>query len=416
LESVNDVEQDLGSIRLPRWGRVVGPGGVVPWLVVDPAEESVEPVRRFLRDFVAQGNRRGSVRSYAYDLLRWWRWLRVIEVEWDRATSAEVRDFVLWLDQAVKLRNSARTASVATAGTVNPVTGKAYLDDRYKVRTIRHSNAVLRCFYEFWIELGEGPLVNPVRLRRVNGRRPHEHHNPLEAFRPEGRILYNPKLPKRRPRAMPDERWKELFGALGSNRDRAILALAISCAARAAELLGMGGVDLDWGEQLIRVFRKGTGAEQWLPASPDAFVWIRLYLADLGEIDLNQPLWWTLRRRDHGQGLQRQPMNYEALRGVFRRVNQVLGTNWSMHDLRHTCSLRMARDENLSLRDVQTILGHKHLSTTADVYAVEEEAVVIRRVAQHLAERDQRAAAPPPAVSHGYDASDLSVLFGGSVR
>lgn len=132
---------------------------------------------------------------------------------------------------------------------------------------------------------------------------------------------------------MPDERWTELFGALGSNRDRAILALAVSTAARAAELLGMRGVDLDWSEQLIRVCRKGTGAQQWLPASSDAFVWIRLYLADLGELELNRRLWWMLRRRDHGRGLQRQPMNYEALRAVFRRVNQVLGTNWSMHDL-----------------------------------------------------------------------------------
>lgn len=409
-------ERDLGSIRLPRWGRVVASSGAVPWLVVDGAGEPVEPVRRFLLDFVAQGNRYGSVRSYAYDLLRWWRWLRVVRVEWDRVTSTEVRDFVLWLGQAVKPRNSPRTASAATAGSVNSITGKTYLDDGYKARTVRHSNAVLRCFYEFWIELGEGPLVNPVRLRRMKGHRPGEHHNPLEPFRPEGRILYNPKLAKRRPRAMPDERWNELFAVLGSNRDRAVLALAISSAVRASELLGIRGVDLDWGEQLIRVFRKGTGAEQWLPASPEAFVWIRLYLADLGELELSQPLWWTLRRRDHGQGLRRQPMNYEALRAVFRRVNQELGTNWSMHDLRHTCSLRMARDENLSLRDVQTILGHAHLATTADIYMVEEESVVIRRVAEHLAERRQRPAPATPLVSSGYDAADLTVLFGGSSR
>lgn len=47
---------------------------------------------------------------------------------------------------------------------------------------------------------------------------------------------------------MPDERWNELFAALRSNRDRAILALAISNGARASEILGMRGVDLDWGE------------------------------------------------------------------------------------------------------------------------------------------------------------------------
>ncbi len=111
------VERDVTSIRLPRWGRVVEAEGVVPWLVVDPDGEAAEPVRRFLRDFVARGNRPGSVRSYAYDLLRWWRWLAVVGVDRDKATSAEVRDFVLWLGQASKPRNSPRTASAARAGT-----------------------------------------------------------------------------------------------------------------------------------------------------------------------------------------------------------------------------------------------------------------------------------------------------------
>jgi integrase len=407
----DEVERDLGSIRLPRWGRVETADGVVPWLVVDPLGEPVVPIRRFLTDFVARGNPASSVRSYAYDLLRWWRWLQAIAEQWDQVTSAEVKDFVLWLMQATKPRNSPRTASSGTAGMVNPITRKQYLDDEYKPRTIRHSNAVLRGFYEFWIELGEGPLINPVPLDR-RGRRPNAHHNPLEPFRPEGRIRYNPKVPKSKPREMPDERWNELFGSLRSNRDRAILALAISNAARSSELLGVRGVDVDWGEQLIRVFRKGSGAEQWLPASPEAFVWIRLYLAETGPLDHNEPLWWTLRRRDRGDGLRRQPMNYEALRAVLRRANMLLGTNWSMHDLRHTCSLRMSRDQNLSLRDVQTILGHAHLSTT-EIYLVDDETQVIRRVAEHLAEREQRASVPPPPVAVGYDAGDLAVLLGG---
>lgn len=109
-------------------------------------------------------------------------------------------------------------------------------------------------------------------------------------------------------------------------------------------------------------------------------------------------------------------MNYEALRAVFRRANALLGTNWSMHDLRHTAALRMARDKRLTLRDVQTILGHAHLSTTADIYLVEEEEQVIARVQEYLADREERAKHPasPTAVASGYEASDLAVLFGGA--
>ena len=198
------VERDIASIRLPRWGRVVEAEGVVPWLVVGPDGSPVEPVQRFLRDFVARGNRAGSVRGYAYGLLRWWRWLEAVAVDWDKATSAEVRDFVLWLGQAPKPRNSPRTASSATAGTVSAVTRKRYLGDQYEPRTVRHGNAVLRSFYEYWIELGGGPLGNPVVLDR-RGRRRNVHPTPLTQFRPPAGLRYNPRASLRAPPPTPDE-------------------------------------------------------------------------------------------------------------------------------------------------------------------------------------------------------------------
>jgi site-specific recombinase XerC len=74
----------------------------------------------------------------------------------------------------------------------------------------------------------------------------------------------------------------------------------------------------------------------------------------------------------------------------------------------------MARDKHLSLRDVQVILGHAHLSTT-ETYLVEEEDAVIRRVLEHLGRLEQRRAGPAPGVAGGYDAADLSVLFNGTL-
>ncbi|SCG70015.1 tyrosine-type recombinase/integrase [Micromonospora coxensis] len=404
-------ERDIAAIKLPEWGRVGPAVAPVPFTVYDDAGEPVEPIHRFLRDFVARGNRPGSVRSYAYTLLRWWRFLRAVDVPWERATSTETKDLVLWLQHTEKPVAKRRKASASTAGTVNPITRKEYQSDQYKPRTVRHSNAVLRAFYEYWIEEGQGPLRNPVPRDR-RGSRPNAHHNPLEPFRPEGRLRYNPKVPKRKPRAMPDDAWLDLFKAMDSHRDRAILTLAVSTAARANELLGVRVCDVDWGDQLIRVARKGSGAEQWLPASPEAFVWLRLYLVELRRLRPEQPLWWTLRRQRVEGRLQRVPLEYDALRAVLLRANKLLGANWSMHDLRHTCALRMARDENLSLRDVQTLLGHAHLTTT-QIYLEDDQDEVIKRVRQHHAEQERRAAGPPqPAIGPGYDPGDMSVLFG----
>jgi integrase/recombinase XerD len=72
----------------------------------------------------------------------------------------------------------------------------------------------------------------------------------------------------------------------------------------------------------------------------------------------------------------------------------------------------MSRDETLTMRDVQTILGHSHLSTTADIYMVEEQQQVIRRVAQYLGQRAEADGAEPAPVASGYDEAALSILFG----
>jgi integrase/recombinase XerD len=412
VDEVQLQQRDIGAIVLPSWGRIEPVDGVVPFEMVDDSGAPVRPVSFFLRDFTARGNRAGSVRSYGYALLRWWRFLLAVDVEWNRATPAETRDFVLWIQQAKKPVADRRTVSTATAGTVNPVTRKEHLNDDYKPRTVRHSNAVLRTFYDFWIEEGQGPLINPVPLARRRGARPNAHHNPLEPYRPEGRLRYNPSVPKRRPRAMPDDAWIALFTAMTSNRDRAILALAISTAARAAELLGLRACDVDWGEQLIRVRRKGSDAEQWLPASPEAFVWLRLYLAEIPRLVAGDALWWTLRRRRGDGRPRRVELTYDALRAVLRRANKLLGANYSMHDCRHTCALRMARDKNLSLRDVQVLLGHANLTTT-QIYLEDDDLTVIKRVQQHHAEREEREAKQAkPAPGPEYAADDLSVLFG----
>ncbi len=93
----------------------------------------------------------------------------------------------------------------------------------------------------------------------------------------------------------------------------------------------------------------------------------------------------------------------------------MLGSNWTMHDARHTCAIRMVRDDALSLRDIQTILGHAHLATT-QIYLEDDDTEVFRRVRQHLVSREEAAHKAPLPVAGGYDAADLAVLFGGTVR
>jgi site-specific recombinase XerC len=247
-------------------------------------------------------------------------------------------------------------------------------------------------------------MVNPFPLSRARrGGRANAHHNPAEPWRPERTGRYRPKVPQRIPRQIPDEHFDALFAGLCSHRDRALVAFFCSSGARAAELLGASCGDVDPGAQLITVIRKGSRALQQLPASPDAFVWLRLYQAQmqsLVSLAADEPLFWTLRRPF-------RRLNYHAARAMFTRANGALGANWTLHDLRHTAAYRMARDPEMPLTDVQWVLGHAHLQTT-QLYVRPSADDVIASVRAHHARRDDPA--PPPGASQ-YRAGSLAVLF-----
>ena len=151
--------------------------------------------------------------------------------------------------------------------------------------------------------------------------------------------------------------------------------------------------------------RKGTRVLQPLPAAPDAFVWLRLYQAQLAGLvpaGRDEPLWWTLRRPFRALG-------YDAARAMFTRANAGLGSNWSLHDLRHTAAYRMARDPQMPLTEVQWVLGHAHLSTTQRYLNPVAEDVITSVLAFHAQRRGRDPGAQP---GNGYRAESLRVLFG----
>jgi integrase len=367
------------------------------------------PVAEFLRELRACGRSEGTQRSYGMALLRWFRFLWAIEVDWDQATPAEARDFCCWIGLADKpvrrygRRRDGESSQRPEPVTAMPSTGRG---KKYAMATRAHSESVLRAFYDYHRDAGSGPMVNPFPLarQRLRDGRAHAHQNPMEPHRQERSGRYRPRPVRRRPRWIPDERFNELFASLGSHRDRALVALWVSTGARASELLGANQGDADPGQQLITVVRKGSRAVQQLPASSDAFVWLRLYQAQMHRLvpsGRDQPLWWTLRRSF-------RRLTYHAAHRMFTRAAALLDACWTLHDLRHTAAYRMARDPRMPITDVQWVLGHASLSTT-QIYTNPLPEDVIASVLAHHARQTEPAVVESPL---GYRAESLDVLFG----
>lgn len=377
--------RDVGALVVEHVGEVRKVNTAIGLVLVDGDGAEVRAVTEFLASLLAGGASRSSAGSYAKALLRWWRFLAAVGVEWPLASRVETRDFVLWMRCPTKRGPGGRTAKSA-----------------YAPATINHNLAVLRGFYVDRMAAGEGPVVNPVpEARGRHGQRRGAHHNPLEAAEHHRRAPLRQKTPARVPRGIPDRLFDELFATMGCDRDRALLAFYVSTGARASELLGVRLERVDVGRQLIGVERKGSGRLQWIPASSDAFVWLRLHQAHESRPEGETTLWLT-RRAPH------RPLTYPAMRRVVQRANDALGTAWTLHQLRHTAAQRMVGDPRMSLTDVQWVLGHAHLTTT-EIYTRPREDEVVARVLEH---HRRRAEAPPPVPSGAYRPEVLRTLLG----
>jgi hypothetical protein len=187
-----DAPPDLSRLAVPLRGSLEATGDLFePYRLVDADGAVLVPAAAYFRELAACGRPSATHRSYGMAMLRWWRFLWAVEVRWDQATRAEARDFCSWIQFADKpVRPHWRypgggapgAVTARAAGTPNPVTGKRSPGRGYATATVVHCESVLRGFYEFHLQAGSGPMVNPFPLARGRRGRANAHHNPMDPF------------------------------------------------------------------------------------------------------------------------------------------------------------------------------------------------------------------------------------------
>jgi hypothetical protein len=210
-------ERDLTGFVLPDLGRLQPTDDQwKPYLLLAPDGSVVEPVQVFSAELQARAKPPSTIRSYGMDLLRWCRFLWAWEIEWNRATRVEARDFMRWMEIADKpqrlhwrYQRAGHTAESAPKsaparkqppGSPNPITGKSSPGPKFARTTRAHCETVLRTFYDFHQEEGTGPIINPFPLDRSRrAGRANAHHKPDQPMRNERKGRYRPTIPKRAP-------------------------------------------------------------------------------------------------------------------------------------------------------------------------------------------------------------------------
>lgn len=214
------------------------------------------------------------------------------------------------------------------------------MKDEWARSTIRLHFAALRSFY-FYLSKRQGFTVNPVvevQLPKAEKKLP-----VVLTQRQVVELLEMPfkiEHPKQAPNWTP-------------YRDAAILELFYSSGIRLAELAALSVHHINWHNECITVFGKGS-KERFCPVGTTALEAIETYQLQAGVS--NGSLFLSKLRKQ---------MSTRAISNLFKKYHQHtdIPVDVSPHKLRHSFATHLL-DSGADLRSVQAMLGHASLSTT----------------------------------------------------
>ena len=94
----DDDPTDLTQLAVPQVGSLATTGDPFqPFRLLDAAGAPIPAGDAYFAELVACGRPATTQRSYGMDLLRWFRFLFAVGVDWEKATRVEARDFCRWL-------------------------------------------------------------------------------------------------------------------------------------------------------------------------------------------------------------------------------------------------------------------------------------------------------------------------------
>jgi len=292
-----------------------------------------------------------TVRTYAFALLAFCRWLCSEDIELDAVTTEVLLAYL----------RACRQAKVAGRPGPNVLRMDGQRADAYKPSTINLRLAVIQGLFAFRC-MRDPDAKNPVPKGK-EARRPSagERAGMLShvARRPRHRSPLRLREPRTLPRSLDRHEVMALVESLRSFRDRAIAGLMVFCGLRAGEVLALEVKDVDIGGRWLTVFGKGR-KERRVPLDVDVAGMIQTYLLAERPETTSKALFVVAKGPNRGQ-----PLTPAGLRTIFRyhRAKAEVPAGHP-HALRHTFGTALA-EAGVDLAVMQALLGHAHIDTTA---------------------------------------------------
>ena len=397
------------GVRMPAFTVAYTPRAPCPFQVVGPDGTLTVEINDYLVYLVACGRSAYTQRSYAAGLAHFCSWLYDAGTPLDAVTRQIVGRYITAFSRGAK--TGACPPDPQRAGQVNLLTRKSYPSAQRQPRTINHRLSVLAAFYAFRIqqddERGAGPWLrraNPVASSSVADAA--RHGMAGRDAPPRGRSgEFRRRVPRHIPKQLDPTLVARLIDTAVSWRDKAILTLLHRTGQRIGDwsdvagrhgVLGMTLADVDEQRKTITVRLKGARDEHRVPVTADFWPFYHHYLRHERPADGTTSAVWLGFRKGRGE-----PLSYAAFESALRYVGRKLGANINAHLFRHTLAQGVL-DTTGNLKVAQELLGHAHISTTADLYTQIDQHTLVAAVGAVKSAFDAvRAGAGSPATPPG---------------
>ncbi|MGU8471614.1 tyrosine-type recombinase/integrase [Clostridium perfringens] len=334
------------------------------YLLVDDNGLPIIPVARYLKYIDNAEKSFNTQKTYCYSLKLYFEYLQDIDVDYRNVNINILSDFVGWL------RNPYESNKVAN---MNPTKAKR------TAKTVNLTITVVTNFYDYLYNTEElnNDMVDKLMKQVFTGS--HKHYKDflyhVNKDKPSSKNILKIKERRRKIKVLTKDEVQKVYNATTNIRDEFLIKLLFETGLRIGEALSLYIEDIkydhDKGHRIKLVDRGelSNGASQ---KTGEREIHISQELIDLFddyaydildelEIDTNF-VFVKLRGENKGQ-----PLEYQDVSDLFKRLKKKTGINVHAHLLRHTHAT-IYYQATKDIKQVQERLGHSQIQTTMNMY------------------------------------------------
>lgn len=342
--------------------QVITSDNKIRYILVDRHGELVMPVMKFLKYKDNTGTARNTLRSYCYALKLYFEFLEQKEMSYTDVGIDELAEFVRWLQnpfQHVKVTSLHNASKKRKARSIN-----IYLDKVY-------------AFYDYIMRHEDYSMNLSERLKRQvsasRGSFKSFLHHTLKNKTKDIKII-KLKVPKERLKVLSSDQVQTLMDTCTNVRDKFLFALLYETGMRIGEALSLHLSDIVPATRKVHVRDRGelvNGAEiktvcspRTLDISKDLAEMYRRYILHIhtDEVDTDFVL---IKLSGNQKG---QPLDYQGIQALFKRLSAKTGIKVTPHVLRHTNITELWRTGEMRPETLQKRAGHAYIQTTMQMY------------------------------------------------